>query len=40
MAELERTYKILMARNEAWEKENRAGIALYRKVSLSRTEAG
>lgn len=37
MTELEGTYKIPMLRNEAWEKENRAVIALYRKVSLSRS---
>lgn len=37
MTELEGTYKIPMLRNETWEKENRAVIALYRKVSLSRS---
>lgn len=36
MTELERTFKIPMIRNEAWEKENKAVIALYRKISLSR----
>lgn len=36
MTELEQVYKIPMVRSEAWEKENKAVIALYRKISLSR----
>jgi hypothetical protein len=36
MTELEAEFKIPMVRNEKWEQENRAVIALYRKVSMSR----
>lgn len=37
MTELERDFRIPTLRNSEWEKENRALIALYRKVSRSRT---
>ena len=37
MTEMEREFKIPVLRNEAWEKENKAVIALYRKISMSRT---
>lgn len=37
LTELERVYKIPYTRNEAWEAENRKTIALYRKISMSRT---
>jgi hypothetical protein len=37
MTEMERQYKIPMQRSEAWEEQNRTVIALYRKISLSRT---
>lgn len=37
MSELEKAYNIPMMRSEAWEKENRSVIALYRKISLSRS---
>lgn len=36
MTEMECEFKIPMLRNKEWEKENRAIIALYRKISLSR----
>lgn len=36
MSEMERDYKIPMVRSEAWEKENRVIIAMYRKLSISR----
>ena len=36
MTELEAQFKIPMVRNEKWEQENRAVIALYRKISMSR----
>lgn len=37
MDEMEREYKVPAARNEAWESRNKAIIALYRKISLSRS---
>lgn len=37
MTELERKYKIPYTRNEAWEADNKKTIALYRKISMSRT---
>lgn len=37
MTELEREYKVPALRNEVWERKNRAVIALYRKISLSRS---
>ena len=37
MSELEREYKIPIIRNYDWEKQNRAVVALYRKISMSRT---
>ncbi|MFV8830136.1 hypothetical protein [Alkalihalobacterium sp. APHAB7] len=36
MTEMEGIYKIPMLRNEAWERDNRKVIALYRKISRSR----
>jgi hypothetical protein len=36
MSEMEAAFKIPAAKNEAWEKENRAVIAMYRKISMSR----
>lgn len=36
MEEMERDYKIPSLRNEAWESQNQAVIALYRKISMSR----
>lgn len=36
MEEMEGEYKVPAARNEEWESRNRAVIALYRKISLSR----
>jgi hypothetical protein len=36
MDEMERTYKVPMIANEAWESQNRAVIVLYRKISMSR----
>lgn len=36
MTEMERHYKIPMLQNEEWEKENKAVIAMYRKISMSR----
>jgi hypothetical protein len=36
MSEMEHEFKIPMIRDEAWERENRAVIALYRKISMSR----
>lgn len=37
MTDMERQFKIPMIRNEGWEKENRKVIALYRKISMSRS---
>lgn len=37
MSELERRYNIPIVRDPDWEKQNRAVIALYRKISLSRS---
>jgi len=37
MSEMEYEFKIPMLRDEQWEKENRAVIALYRKISKSRS---
>ena len=37
MSEMEREFRIPSIRNEKWEQENRAIIALYRKISLSRS---
>ncbi|KAB7704246.1 hypothetical protein F9802_18335 [Bacillus aerolatus] len=37
MTELEQEFEIPTLRNEAWEAENKAVIALYKKVSMSRT---
>jgi len=37
MTEMERVFKIPISRKVAWENENRAVIALYRKISLSRS---
>lgn len=36
MSEMEQAFNIPMLKNEAWEKENKAVIALYRKISMSR----
>lgn len=36
MSMMERTYKIPTQRNLEWEQENKAVIALYRKISMSR----
>lgn len=36
MSEMEYEFKIPMLRDEQWEKENRAVIALYHKISKSR----
>ena len=36
MNELERTYKIPALKDEAYERENKKVIALYRKISMSR----
>lgn len=36
MTEMEHTYHVPLLRNVAWEQENRAVIALYRKISMSR----
>lgn len=36
MTEMEHNFKIPMLRDFEWERENRAVIALYRKISLSR----
>jgi hypothetical protein len=36
MSEMERKFRIPSVRNEEWEQKNRAVIALYRKISLSR----
>lgn len=37
MSEMERVFKIPALRSAGWEQDNRAVIALYRKISLSRT---
>ncbi|KZE66870.1 hypothetical protein AWM68_20070 [Fictibacillus phosphorivorans] len=37
VTEMEQVYQIPMLRNEEWERENKRVIALYRKVSLSRS---
>jgi len=37
MTRMERHYKIPALRNEEWEKENKAIIAMYRKIARSRT---
>ncbi|WP_079524965.1 MULTISPECIES: hypothetical protein [Halobacillus] len=37
MTEMEQAFNIPMLKNQEWERENRAVIALYRKVSRSRT---
>lgn len=36
MTYMEQAYEIPTLRNEAWEKENKAVIAMYRKISMSR----
>jgi len=36
MTEMERVYKIPILKDESWEQENRAVIAMYRKISMSR----
>jgi hypothetical protein len=36
MTEMECIYKVPMLRNAEWEQDNRAVIALYRKISISR----
>ncbi|HCO79986.1 hypothetical protein [Bacillus sp. (in: firmicutes)] len=36
MDEMERSYKVPIARNVSWENQNKAVIALYRKISMSR----
>lgn len=36
MSELEREYNIPVLRDEEWEKQNKAVVALYRKISMSR----
>jgi hypothetical protein len=37
MTDLEKAFDIPMNRNEEWESKNRSVIALYRKVSISRS---
>jgi hypothetical protein len=37
MDEMERDYKVPAARNEAWESQNKTIIALFRKISMSRS---
>lgn len=37
MSELERQYKIPIVRDPEWEKQNKPVVALYRKVSMSRS---
>jgi hypothetical protein len=37
MNEMEREYKVPAARNEVWESQNKTVIALYRKISMSRS---
>lgn len=37
MTEMEREFNIPVLRNGAWEKGNKTVIALYRKISMSRT---
>lgn len=37
MSEMEGQYKIPAFRNEAWEKENPTVLAMYRKISMSRS---
>lgn len=36
MTDMERQFKIPILRDESWEKDNKATIALYRKLSMSR----
>lgn len=36
LTEMEGSYKVPMLRNPEWESQNKAVIALYRKISLSR----
>lgn len=36
MTEMEKSFRIPALRDEEWEKENKAVIALYRKISMSR----
>jgi len=36
MTEMEKVYKIPLLKDEAWERENRKVIAMYRKLSMSR----
>ncbi|PGT78175.1 hypothetical protein [Bacillus sp. AFS040349] len=37
MDEMEGTYKVPATRNEEWERRNKSIIAMYRKISLSRS---
>ncbi|KAA0940639.1 hypothetical protein FQ087_21885 [Sporosarcina sp. ANT_H38] len=37
MTEMEKQFKIPMLRNEVWERENIKVIAMYRKLSITRT---
>lgn len=37
MTDMEREFNIPILRNEQWEKQNKAVVALYRKISMSRT---
>ena len=37
MTDMEREFNIPIIRNLEWEKKNRAVVALYRKISMSRT---
>ncbi|WP_338782458.1 hypothetical protein [Metabacillus sp. FJAT-52054] len=37
MSQMEKAFKIPMMASPKWEKENRAVIALYRKISMSRS---
>ena len=37
MTDMERRFKIPILRNREWEEENKAIVALYRKISMSRT---
>lgn len=37
MSEMEKAFRIPMIRNQEWEQENRKVIALYRKLSMSRS---
>jgi len=36
MTEMEQVYKIPIIKDKLWEKENKAVIAMYRKISMSR----